>query len=117
MPTPVQDKRKASNAFLRKANSAKKDEFYTQLTYIEKELGHYKEHLKDKTVFCNCDDPEESHFWKYFEMNFEHLGIRKLVATHYETKKPSYKLEIIGDRNPDGKINSLDTIRTPLKQN
>lgn len=117
MPTPIKTEKKASNTFLRKANSAKKDEFYTQLSYIEKELGHYKDHFRDKVVFCNCDDPEESHFWKYFEMNFEHLGIRKLVSTHYETEKPSYKLEIIGDRNHDGKINSLDIIKTPLKQN
>ncbi len=109
--------KKSSNTFLRKANSAKKDEFYTQLTDIEKELGHYKEHFKDKVIFCNCDDPEESHFWKYFSMNFEYLGIKKLVATHFETEKPSYKIEIIGDRNEDGKINSLDIIRTPLKQN
>ena len=50
-------------------------------------------------------------------MNFEYLGIKKLIATHYETEKPSYKLEIIGDRNHDGKVNKLDIIRTPLKQN
>ncbi len=117
MPILGKTEKKASNTFLRKANSAKKDEFYTQLTYIEKELAHYKEYFRDKVVFCNCDDPEESHFWKYFEMNFEHLGIKKLVSTHYETEKPSYKLEIVGDRNHDGKINSLDIIRTPLNQN
>lgn len=109
--------KKASNTFLRKANSAKKDEFYTQLSYIEKELGHYEDYFKGKTIFCNCDDPEESHFWKYFEMNFEHLGIKKLVSTHFEDEKSSYKLEITGDRNHDGKINNLDIIKTSLKQN
>ena len=113
----IRIEKKASNTFLRKANSAKKDEFYTQLSYIEKELAHYKDYFKGKIVFCNCDDPEESHFWKYFEMNFEHLGIKKLISTHYETDKSSYKLEIIGDRNHDGKINSLDIIKTPLIQN
>lgn len=102
---------------LSKAKINKNDEFYTQLSDIEKELKHYKEHFKDKVVFCNCDDPEESHFWRYFEMNFEYLGIKKLIATHYETEKPSYKLEIIGDRNHDGKVNKLDIIQTPLKQN
>lgn len=109
--------KKSSNTFLRKANSAKKDEFYTQLSYIEKELIHYRDHLRDKIVFCNCDDPEESHFWKYFSENFEHLGLKKLVSTHFEDDKPSYKLEIMRDINSDGRINKLDTIRTPLKQN
>ncbi len=102
---------------LNKAKINKKDEFYTQLSDIEKELKNYREHFRDKIVFCNCDDPEESHFWKYFEMNFEHLGIKKLIATHYQTEKPSYKLEISRDMNNDGKINKLDTIKTPLKQN
>jgi len=68
-------------------------------------------------VFCNCDDPEESHFWRYFSENFEHLGIKKLVSTHFEDDKPSYKLEIVADINGDGRINKLDTIRTPLHQN
>ena len=60
----------AKNTDLNKANKAKKDEFYTQLTDIEKEMRYYKEHFKDKTIFCNCDDPEWSNFWKYFQMNF-----------------------------------------------
>lgn len=109
--------KKSSNKNLHKASTAKSDEFYTQLSDIEKELGNYKAHLKDKVVFCNCDDPEESNFWKYFALNFEHLGIRKLVSTHFENEKPSYKLEIIKDVNNDGKINGLDTVKTPLKQN
>jgi hypothetical protein len=110
-------KKQSSNKGLRKASSAKKDEFYTQISYIEKELGHYKEHFKNKVVFCNCDDPEESNFWNYFALNFEFLGLKKLVSTHYEEKKPSYKLEIVSDINNDGKINKLDTVKTPLKQN
>jgi hypothetical protein len=65
--------KKSKNKFLCKANVAKKDEFYTQLSYIEKELGHYKEYFNGKTVFCNCDDPEESNFWNYFALNFEYL--------------------------------------------
>jgi len=108
---------KASNSGLSKANKAKKDEFYTQISNIEKELAHYKAHFKDKIVFCNCDDPEESNFWSYFAQNFEHLWLKKLIATHFEDKKPSYKLEIIADINEDSKINKLDTIKTPLKQN
>jgi len=108
---------KASNKGLCKANSAKKDEFYTQLSYIEKELGEYKEHFKDKVVFLNCDDPLESNFYFYFSENFEFLGLKKLISTHYETDKPSYKLEVIADINHDGKTNKLDTVKTPLKQN
>ena len=98
---------KSLNRTLNKANAAKNDEFYTQLTDIEKELRHYKEHFKDKAIFCNCDDPEESNFWKYFALNFKFLGLKKLIATHFETEKPSYKIE----------KNNGDTIRTPLKQN
>jgi hypothetical protein len=105
------------NNNLTKAKKEKNDEFYTLLSDIEKELKHYKEHFKDKVVFLNCDDPQESNFWKYFELNFEFLGLKKLISTHYEKDKPSYKLEIIGDKNLDGKINSKDIIRTELKQN
>ncbi len=117
MSEPIQTKKKSWNKDLHNANKGKNDEFYTQLSDIEKEMGNYKEHLKGKIVFCNCDDPEESHFWKYFSENFEHLGLKKLISTHFEDDKPSYKLEIIADINGDGRINKLDTIRSPLKQN
>ena len=73
----------AGNSNLRNANKAKKDEFYTQLVDIELELKHYRKHFKDKVVFCNCDDPYESNFFKYFAMNFNFLGLKKLVATCY----------------------------------
>ena len=106
-----------NNRNLHKANLSKNDEFYTQLSDIENELGHYKNHFKNKVVFCNCDDPQESNFWKYFSLNFEYLGLKKLISTHYEINKPSYKLEIVKDVSGDGKVNGLDTIRTSLKQN
>ncbi|MDD5769902.1 MAG: adenine-specific methyltransferase EcoRI family protein [Candidatus Gracilibacteria bacterium] len=111
--------KKSSNANLRKANKNKNDEFYTQLSDIEKELGHYKEHFKGKTIFCNCDDPKESNFFKYFALNFTHLGLKKLISTHYETEKPSYKLEITDglDLNNDGKIDLSDIQKINLKQN
>lgn len=73
----------AGNRALRVANVAKNDEFYTQLTDIEKELRHYRKHFKDKTVLCNCDDPFESNFFKYFVLNFNRLGLKKLIATCY----------------------------------
>ena len=62
---------------LGQAKDAKKDEFYTQLTDIEKELKHYTEHFKGKVVFCNCDDPYESNFFKYFALNFNRLGLKR----------------------------------------
>ena len=107
----------AKNGSLNKAGINKEDEFYTKLTDIEKEMRYYREHFKDKIIFCNCDDPEESNFWKYFELNFDVLGLKKLVSTHFETDKPSYKLEIIGDINGDGKTNKYDIIKTTLRQN
>ena len=73
----------AGNSNLRNANKAKKDEFYTQLADIELELKHYRKHFAGKTIFCNCDDPYESNFFKYFAMNFNFLGLKKLVATCY----------------------------------
>lgn len=73
----------AGNKNLNAAIKAKQDEFYTQLPDIENELRHYKKHFKDKVVFCNCDDPYESNFFKYFAMNFNSLGLKKLIATCY----------------------------------
>ena len=68
---------------LRRAREDKNDEFYTQLSDIELEMKHYKRHFKGKTVFCNCDDPYESNFFKYFAMNFNYLGLKKLITTCY----------------------------------
>lgn len=95
---------KSSNKNLNKAGKAKKDEFYTQLVDIEKELKHYKDQFRGKVVFCNCDDPKESNFVRYFSMNFEHLCLKKLIATHYKdanlfTRESPYKLEYTGDKN------------------
>lgn len=107
----------ASNRDLAKAQQAKKDEFYTQLSDIEKEMKYYQEQFRDKVIFCNCDDPVDSNFWKYFELNFTKLGLKRLISTHYETDKPSYMLEINRDENGDGLITSKDIIKTKLKQN
>jgi len=78
--------KKASNLNLRKASTAKKDEFYTQLSDIEKELKHYKNHFKDKVVLCNCDDPRVSNFFHFFSYNFERFGLKKLIATCYKNQ-------------------------------
>lgn len=114
---------------LAQAKDAKKDEFYTQITDIEKELRNYKPYFRDKVVFCNCDDPYESNFFKYFALNFNQLGLRKLIATCYDgspvsgnelplifdattntPKKVAYKVEIteVTDANGDGAINLAD---------
>jgi len=120
------------NESLKNARKVKKDEFYTQLTDIEKELKHYSKHFKDKTVFCNCDDPYESNFFKYFAMNFDFFGLKKLIATCYASSpvvgeqlsfmdipvlnieekkdKRSYKIEIteVKDENNDGAVDLTD---------
>lgn len=121
-----------NNKALSAAGQAKKDEFYTQLVDIENELRHYKEHFKGKVVFCNCDDPYESNFFKYFAINFNHLGLKKLICTCYagspvvytqlslfgdeevvseepSDKKP-YKIEIthVDDLNGDGAVDLTD---------
>lgn len=115
---------------LAQAKSAKQDEFYTQLADIEKELRHYTEHFRRKVVFCNCDDPYESNFFKYFAMNFNQLGLKKLIATCYngspvqgnelllqfdldapdEPRKVAHKIEIteVKDANGDGAVDLSD---------
>ena len=92
---------------LQKAKNEKNDEFYTCISDIENEMKYYREHFIGKTILCNCDDPEESDFWKFFQLNFEFLGLKKLIATHYEEEKTSYKLE----------LNSEGMVKIPLKQN
>ena len=100
------------NVILSKARNNKKDEFYTQLPDIENELKHYKDHFKGKVIYCNCDDPVNSNFYKYFAKQFGFLGLKKLITTHYDynEQKPTYKLELTSDnfKNPKN---------TPLKGN
>lgn len=94
----------SKNSSLHGAKRAKNDEFYTQLTDIERELKNYRDHFRGKTVFLNCDDPEWSNFWVYFRNNFNFLGIQRVIATHYtgisEGGAPSYALELV--RGPNG---------------
>lgn len=93
----------AGNSALSAAVKAKKDEFYTQLTDIEKEMRYYRKHFKGKTVLCNCDDPFESNFFKYFVLNFNRLGLKKLIATCYATSPIAGQqlslLDIVGGEN------------------
>lgn len=95
------------------AKNTKNDEFYTQLTDVSKELMHYKNCFKDKTVFCNCDDPTWSAFWRYFHLNFEALGLKKLISTHYDKSEPTYKMIYEG-----GDDNNIEIgVVTPLEGN
>ena len=73
--------RQATNKLLQKAKKSKSDEFYTQLCDIESELQHYANCFVDKVVYCNCDDPKVSNFFRYFKDNFQRLGLRKLIAS------------------------------------
>ena len=118
-----------ANKNLNAAKAAKKDEFYTQLTDIERELQHYWPYFKDKVVLCNCDDPYESNFFKYFALRFNQLGLKKLICTCYngspvqgnellldfgdgwgDPKKIAYKVEIteVRDMNGDGAVDLSD---------
>ncbi len=101
--------KKAANNNLHSAKTNKKDEFYTQISDIEKELKHYRNHFKDKVVLCNCDDPFVSNFFKYFGLNFDKLGLKKLITTCYKSQERDFFskhdsekaiwLEYTGDRN------------------
>lgn len=75
-----------ANKDLNKAKAAKKDEFYTRLEDIEKEMKYYRAHFKGKTILCNCDDPRCSNFFRYFTLNFEVLGLKKVIATCYKNQ-------------------------------
>ena len=118
-----------ANKNLNAAKTAKKDEFYTQMTDIERELQHYWQHFRDKVVLCNCDDPYESNFFKYFALRFNQLGLKKLICTCYngspvqgnelaidfgdfedEPKKFAFKVEIteVKDLNGDGAVDLSD---------
>ena len=98
----------ANNRGLREADKLKKDEFYTQLIDIEKELKHYKSHFKDKMVYCNCDNPYESNFFRYFVINFNSFGLRKLVATCYSNAHgKAYKMVIKKVLDDKTKIDDL----------
>lgn len=85
------------NSSLGSAKSAKNDEFYTQISDIEKEMKYYEQHFKNKHIFCNCDDPEWSNFWRYFVLNFHRLGLKQLTSTHYEDGIPSYRMDMFKD--------------------
>ncbi len=117
--------KQSSNSNLKEAKRAKNDEFYTQLSDIEKELRLYKDHFKGKVVYCNCDDPRVSNFFHYFSYNFEHLGLKKLIATCYKNQdadlfstnesEQAVYLEYTGDKNGNSVPDANEIGVKPLK--
>jgi hypothetical protein len=104
----------AKNSNLHKAKKVKADEFYTQLSDIENECWYYKEHFKGKTILCNCDDPRVSNFFRYFSLNFEKLGLKKLICTCYKNQdidlfsdgnsEKAVYIEYYGDKNGNRQV-------------
>ena len=105
----------AANKNLHQAKKAKNDEFYTQLTDIEKECFHYREHFRDKVIYCNCDDARESNFFKYFAMNFEFFGLKKLITTGYKADGKGVCLVYEGDKNGNKVADDNEIQVTELK--
>lgn len=118
-------KEEFANNDLRAAKKAKKDEFYTQLTDIEKELRFYKKFFKNKSVYCNCDDPKKSNFFQYFSLNFEYLGLKKLITTCYKNQnvdlfstnkfEQGAYLEYLGDLNQNNIPDDHEISKTHLE--
>lgn len=107
----------AKNKNLHQAKKAKNDEFYTRLEDIEKELCHYREHFKDKIVLCNCDDPRESKFFTYFSLNFEFLGLKRLICIGYKENGHGVKYVYDGDKNKNGVVDSEEIEVVELEGN
>ena len=108
-------KRTVDHAILDNAKVNKKDEFYTQLIDIEKEMIHYTKHFRDKIVYCNCDNPEMSNFWKYFYDHFNELGMRELYATFYGENASFYRYDgenvIVTSLHGNGDFRSAECIK------
>ena len=105
----------AKNSNLHAAKAAKNDEFYTQITDIEKELSNYKDFFKGKVVYCNCDDARESNFFKYFSKNFEFLGLKKLITTGYKAEGRGVVLVYEGDKNGNHKVEDNEIVVRQLE--
>lgn len=100
----------AKNNNLHNAKRAKNDEFYTRLEDIEKEMCHYREHFRGKVIYCNCDDPKESNFFKFFSLQFEFLGLKKLISTGY--KENGHGVACIYEGENENNLSDNSEIRT-----
>lgn len=106
-----------ANANLSNAKRAKNDEFYTQLSDIENELKHYKNHFAGKVVYCNCDDARKSNFFRFFQKKFNDYGLKKLVTTSYNEDGHGSVLVYEGDTNSNGKLDDNEVKVSELKGN
>ena len=106
-----------ANANLSNAKRAKNDEFYTQLSDIENELKHYKNHFAGKVVYCNCDDARESNFFRFFQKKFNDYGLKKLITTSYNENGHGSVLVYEGDTNGNGKLDDNEVKVSELKGN
>lgn len=106
-----------ANKNLTRAKKVKNDEFYTQYDDIEKECERYRDQFYGKIIYCNCDDPESSNFFLYFANNFKFFGLKKLITTHYDAEKPTYKLELTEEMIEDGAVTAECAKKTLLKGN
>ena len=106
-----------ANANLSNAKKAKNDEFYTQLSDIENELKHYKNHFAGKVVYCNCDDARESNFFRFFQKKFNDYGLKKLITTSYNENGHGSVLVYEGDTNGNGKLDDNEVKVSELKGN
>ena len=104
----------AKNSNLHTAKTAKRDEFYTLMEDIEKEMRYYKDFFKGKVVYCNCDDARESNFFKYFSLNFEFLGLKKLITTGYKADGKGVVLVYEGDKNGNRRVDNEEIIVNEL---
>ena len=103
-----------SNTNLKTAKKSKNDEFYTLMEDIEKEMRYYKDFFKGKVVYCNCDDARESNFFKYFSLNFEFLGLKKLISTGYKADGKGVVLVYEGDKNGNRRVDNEEIIVNEL---
>ena len=106
-----------ANVSLSNAKRAKNDEFYTQLSDIENELKHYKNHFAGKVVYCNCDDARESNFFRFFQKKFNDYGLKKLITTSYNENGHGSVLVYEGDTNGNGKLDDTEIKVSELKGN
>ena len=107
----------SKNTNLRKAQKAKSDEFYTQLSDIENEMKYYKDFFKGKVVYCNCDDARESNFFKFFSKKFHDYGLKKLITTGYKEDGKGVVLVYEGDKNGNNRVDDEEIITTELQGN
>ena len=103
-----------SNTNLKIAKKSENDEFYTLMEDIEKEMRYYKDYFKGKVVYCNCDDARESNFFKYFSLNFEFLGLKKLITTGYKADGKGVVLVYEGDKNGNRRVDNKEIIVNEL---